>query len=172
MDRRRSLPLRWVRHRLRAGPPEDFPELHLDQQTNLRTTPLPAEINQVLINDPNSLLRAKLTGLTVSSTTTLEVATDDQRLPGGGTSNTAFLGGPASGGGEQGNASANLVEATFWIETIAAQGDQAGFMQLQYSQTVMLDFNGIRWPHVTVATLRQHSTGPEPVNPPPPDVGP
>ena len=153
-----------------GGPPEDFPELHLDQQTNLRTTPLPAEINQDLINDPNSLLRAKLTGLTVSSTTTLEVATNDQPLPGGGTSNTAFLGGPTSDG-EQGNASANLVEATFWIETIPAQGDQAGFMQLQYSQTVMLDFNTIRWPHVTVATLRQHSTGPEPVNPPPPDVG-
>lgn len=25
--------------------------------------------------------------------------------------------------------------------------------QIQYSQTVMLDFNGLSWPHVSVATL-------------------
>ena len=28
-------------------------------------------------------------------------------------------------------------------------------LQLQYTQRVMLDFNGIHWPHVTVATLRK-----------------
>jgi hypothetical protein len=26
-------------------------------------------------------------------------------------------------------------------------------MQLQYVQTVLLDFNGLNWPHVSVATL-------------------
>ena len=83
---------------------------------------------------PQLAPRAKLTRLTVSSTTALNVATNNQPLPGGGTSNTAFLGRPTSGGGEQGNASANLVEATFWIETIAAHGDTAAFMQLQYSR--------------------------------------
>jgi hypothetical protein len=27
--------------------------------------------------------------------------------------------------------------------------------QLQYAQTVLLNFNGLSWPHITVATLRQ-----------------
>jgi hypothetical protein len=27
------------------------------------------------------------------------------------------------------------------------------FTQIQYSQTVFLNFNGLRWPHVSVATL-------------------
>jgi hypothetical protein len=33
--------------------------------------------------------------------------------------------------------------------------DAAGseFLQLQYSQTALLDFGGRRWPHVTVGTL-------------------
>jgi hypothetical protein len=45
------------------------------------------------------------------------------------------------------------VNATFWIETIAGTGGQPDKHQLQYTQLVMLDFNGIHWPHVTVATL-------------------
>ena len=27
------------------------------------------------------------------------------------------------------------------------------YLQLQYSQTVMLVFNGVFWPHITVATM-------------------
>ena len=157
-----------------GGPEGAFIELQLSQPSNLRTTPLPGEITQALLDDPNSLLREKLTGLTVAETTTLTVSTGDQPVPGGGTANTAFLAGPANptgGQNEQGNASANLVNAIFWIESVAAAGDTPAFMQLQYSQTVMLDFNGIRWPHVTVSTLRQQSTGPEPVIPRPPAVG-
>jgi hypothetical protein len=160
-----------------AGAPEGaFAELQLDQPTNLRTNPIPAEITQDLVTDPNSLLRTKLIGLNVTATTVLTVSTADTSVPGGGTVNTAFLAGPPSPGGqqgtgEQGNASANLVEAIFWIETVTAEGDSPAFMQLQYSQTVMLDFNGIRWPHVTVATLRQQSTGPIPATPLPPAVG-
>lgn len=29
-------------------------------------------------------------------------------------------------------------------------------LQLQYTQTVILNFNNVLWPHVSVATLRQH----------------
>jgi hypothetical protein len=29
------------------------------------------------------------------------------------------------------------------------------FLQLQYTQTVLLNFNGLSWPHVSVATLRK-----------------
>jgi hypothetical protein len=152
-----------------GGAEIDFPELHLDQPTQFRTDPLPPEITQALINDPNSLLRTKLQGLTVTSMTVLDVTTTDQPVPGGGSANTAFLEGAPHPGNE--NADATVVEATFWIEEIAAYGDRSAFRQLQYTQTVMLDFNGLHWPHVTVATLRQVSTGPEPVVPGPPAVG-
>jgi hypothetical protein len=99
------------------------------------------------------------------------VTTDDQPVPGGGSSNTAFLAG-LNPDHEEGNASANQVEATFWIESIAARDDRPAFMQLQYTQTVMLDFATLHWPHITVATLRQTSTGPFPEVPSPPPVGP
>jgi len=34
--------------------------------------------------------------------------------------------------------------------------DQQGkeFDQLQYTQRVLLNFNGLSWPHITVATLK------------------
>jgi hypothetical protein len=70
---------------------------------------------------------------------------------GGGTANTAFL--ATSGNPPGGNAKATQAEATFWIETIACTGGQPDKHQLQYTQLVMLDFNGIHWPHVTVGTL-------------------
>jgi hypothetical protein len=66
---------------------------------------------------------------------------------GGGTSNTAFLQGSAGGP----NAVSVQVSATFWIETV--QGSP-NFLQLQYSQLVLLNFNGLSWPHITVATLK------------------
>jgi len=67
---------------------------------------------------------------------------------GGGTSNIAFLQG--AGGGP--NANTAEVDATFWIE-IVREANGAIKHQLQYSQTVLLNFNGLSWPHVTVATL-------------------
>jgi hypothetical protein len=70
---------------------------------------------------------------------------------GGGTANTAFL--AASTNPSGGNARAATVDATFWIETIAGTGGHPDTLQLQYTQLVMLDFNGIHWPHVTVGTL-------------------
>jgi hypothetical protein len=100
-------------------------------------------IDQAMVENPNSVLGEALASLKVKETTTLHVLTADPSIVDGGTANTAFLQG--------GNANASAVEATFWIETL--EGD--GGMQLQYTQTVMLDFNGLRWPHVTVATLKK-----------------
>ena len=54
------------------------------------------------------------------------------------------------GGPDGANADAVSVSAIFWIETL--QGQTAP-TQLHYSQTVLLNFNGISWPHITVATL-------------------
>ena len=39
--------------------------------------------------------------------------------------------------------------------TVAGPAGQPDTLQLQYTQLVQLDFNGLRWPHVTVATLHK-----------------
>lgn len=158
---------------INGGAQQDFPERQVAQpaQFRLPADPLPPEFTQQLLDDPNTLLSTHLANLTVSSTTALTVDTRHQPVPGGGTANTAFLAGtdPTN---QAGNASANQVSATFWIETVEAQGDQPAFMQLQYTQTVQLDFGPLHWPHLTVATLRQISTGPTPAVPAPPPVQP
>jgi len=53
------------------------------------------------------------------------------------------------------NAQAALVTATFWIETVQDQDGGPDIDQLQYTQRVLLNFNGLSWPHITVATLRR-----------------
>ena len=40
----------------------------------------------------------------------------------------------------------------FCLETLEGQTAPT---QLQYSQTVLLNFNNLSWPHVTVVTLRK-----------------
>jgi hypothetical protein len=50
------------------------------------------------------------------------------------------------------NANAAQMDAIFWIETVHPKGEDP-FLQLQYVQRVILDFIGIHWPHITVATL-------------------
>jgi hypothetical protein len=50
------------------------------------------------------------------------------------------------------NANATKLDAIFWIETVQ-QPDGNTFMQLQYTQTVILNFLDIDWPHISVATL-------------------
>ncbi|MFZ0044119.1 MAG: hypothetical protein WAK93_22610, partial [Solirubrobacteraceae bacterium] len=88
--------------------------------------------------------------------TFLHISTTNSVIKGGGgTANTAFLTASTnpSPAAQPGNARATQVQATFWIETIAGTGGQPDKLQLQYTQLVMLDFNGIHWPHVTVGTL-------------------
>jgi hypothetical protein len=101
-----------------------------------------------MVNNPNSVLTAAIAGQHITSTTTLHVTTIDLPTPGGGTANTAFL----KGGADGPNATAVSVTATFWLETLQGQSAPT---QLQYTQTVLLNFNGISWPHVTVGTLHK-----------------
>jgi hypothetical protein len=125
-----------------------FPEQDLATPTAFRTPPNGlVGITQDMVNDPNSVLAAGIAGKTIASTTVLTVTTNNQPIVGGGTANTAFLEGVPGGGP---NADAALVTAIFWVETISAP---VPAMQLQYTQTVLLNFNGLSWPHVTVATL-------------------
>jgi len=123
-----------------------FPEQNLLTNTQFRTPNLAAAgITQEMVNNPNIVLTVPVQNIT--STVTLQVTSNDLPVVGGGTADTAFLQGGAAGP----NAEPALVSATFWLETVAGAPD---FQQLQYSQTVLLNFNGLSWPHVTVATLR------------------
>jgi hypothetical protein len=127
-----------------------FTELDLSIPTKFRSADNPG-ILQSMVENPNSVLQAAIAGQTFSSTTVLVIATDSTPVPGGGTANTAFL----HGGPDGPNANATVVSAIFWIESVVDPAGGPDTLQLQYTQTVMLDFNGLRWPHVTVATLRK-----------------
>jgi hypothetical protein len=101
-----------------------------------------------MVDNPNTVLHTAIAGQHITSTITLHVSTTDNPVPGGGTANTAFL----KGGSQGPNAVAASVTAMFWLETLEGQ---AAPTQLQYSQTVLLNFNNLSWPHVTVGTLRK-----------------
>jgi hypothetical protein len=130
-----------------------FPETNLGVPTQFRTPPadIPG-VTQAMVNNPNLVLAAGLTGKHVTTTRTLHISTVPANPPssGGGTSNIAFLQGVAAGP----NALDARVDATFWIEKFTDAHGKPG-VQLQYSQIVLLNFNGLSWPHVSVATLEK-----------------
>jgi hypothetical protein len=134
--------------------PIPFPETDLGAATAFRTPSgdIP-HVTQAMVDNPNVVLAAGIAGRNVQNTTTLRVSTlaPDPPTTGGGTSNIAFLQG--AGGGP--NATAAAMDATFWIEEIVTAGKQT--LQLQYTQRVLLNFNGLSWPHVSVATLTKSS---------------
>ena len=141
-----------------AFPP--FNEANLSVPTAFRLpNPIPPSITQAMVNNPNSVLTAAIAGQTITHTTVLTIGTKAPAAPpppaapnvGGGTDNIAFLqGGPAGP-----NADAAQMTAIFWIEQVAAGPYGPAFLQLQYTQTVLLNFNRLSWPHVSVATLRK-----------------
>jgi hypothetical protein len=130
-----------------------FPEPDLSTPSQFRTGPEGlVGINQALVNNPNLSLKRALEGITLKDTVVLDVSSDvSTPVFGGGLANTAFLQGSPNEGP---NAQAALVRATFWIETVQGPIDGGpDFHQLQYTQTVLLNFNTLSWPHITVATL-------------------
>jgi len=136
--------------------PIGFPESDLATPTNFRSPPPQlVGITQPMVDDPNSVLRTAIAGQVITETTILNISSQIGVVPapdaGGGTDNIAFLTGTAAGP----NALAAQVDATFWIETVK---EPSGHIvhQLQYSQTVLLNFDLLSWPHVSVATLRRH----------------
>lgn len=131
--------------------PFPFPEQNLSTPTTFRTphADIP-HVTQAMVDNPNVVLAAGIAGKTISSTTVLKISTIPLNPPssGGGTSNIAFLQGAAGGP----NAVSAQMDATFWIEQFVDAHGHHG-VQLQYSQTVLLNFNTLSWPHVSVATL-------------------
>jgi hypothetical protein len=162
-------------------PPYDLSDL-TPAAINFRTPagnspaiPLPTTIlgvpTQDVIIDPTKLLTAALSGQTIESLTVITVATvaslQQQQpppvppAPQPPPSTVTFTGGGGSLGNIpflQTNADAATVYATFWIEKIKGPTPDTDFLQLQYVQTVFLNFpvvNTLSWPHVSVATLQK-----------------
>lgn len=111
------------------------------------STPLPSGVPAGAIADPNVVLTAAIAHQKIVETTVLVVDT------------TANVGG-STGGIENipfvvQNANATEMRATFWIEKVE-NPDGSTFMQLQYTQRVMLRFDNIDWPHISVGTLAAH----------------
>jgi len=128
-----------------------FPETNLSVPSAFRTVPADIpHVTQAMVDNPNVVLAAGIAGKKITSLTTLVISTIDLNPPssGGGTSNIAFLQGAAGGP----NAQTAQMDAVFWIEEfVDAHGHTK--LQLQYSQRVLLNFNGLSWPHISVATL-------------------
>jgi hypothetical protein len=92
--------------------------------------------NQALVD---ALNKQQAAGLKITNTINLIVDSKNQ----GGIVNIPFV---------VVNATATDLSSIFWIETVQ-RPDGTEFMQLQYTQTVLLVFDGVVWPHVSVATL-------------------
>ncbi|HEY7011393.1 MAG TPA: heme-binding protein [Streptosporangiaceae bacterium] len=123
----------------------DFDEQHLNKTTPFRTSGVGLTgITQAMLDNPNSVLASKPPNVT--TTTRLHVSSTAGPIVGGGTSNMSFLVGTKDGP----NADAAHVAATFWLQTLHGDTEPK---RLQYSQTVLLNFAGLSWPHITVATL-------------------
>jgi hypothetical protein len=110
-------------------------------------------ITQAMVTDPNSVLRSALVGKTINSHTRIDITTSSASglgpNAGGGTLDIAFLEG--IGSPLNANARVPLMTATFWISDYT---DSSGHgTLLQYSQNVILRFNGLDWPHVSVSNL-------------------
>ena len=93
---------------------------------------------------PNDLLKEANEGVNIVETTELAF---DSTFETGGISNIPFI---------KKQADATKMNATFWIQELAdkdANGDP--ILRLQYTQTVILDFFGIEWPHVSINTLQK-----------------
>jgi hypothetical protein len=133
-----------------AGTANSFPEYNLSAPSKFRTTPTPAQVTQAAVTNPNSVLAAAIAGQTITATTALHISTVTNPAAHtiGGSQNIPFL---------RTNADVAHVSATFWIETVQfpAPNNDRYFLQLQYTQTVFLNFLGLSWPHVSVATLQK-----------------
>jgi hypothetical protein len=123
----------------KPGTKNPLEEFTLSVPSDFRSTPLPPDITQAVIDDPNSVLRAALTGQNLVHITRLITNTTLTD----GIGNIPFI---------KRNADTLSLESVFAIETVR-QSDGTEFLQLQYSQTALLNFRGMSFPHVTVGTL-------------------
>lgn len=134
------------------GNPQFFPTITTSNigdpsSASLRSV-TPPNLTQAMLNDPNTIINTKAASQHITSCKSFSMSTTPTPIAGGGVANTAFLQGLGAP-----NAKTSLVSMTMKIQHVQDGPEQ--FLQLQYSQTVLLDFAGLSWPHVTVATLRK-----------------
>ena len=91
------------------------------------------------IRNPALVLQATIAGQNIAQTDVIQISSAAV----GGIVNIPFV---------VKNANATRLDTIFWIETVQRPNGQE-FIQLQYVQRVILDFIGIHWPHISVATL-------------------
>ena len=114
-----------------------------------------AKLTQAQLTDPNLILKQANDGLSFGDVVRISVASDLTLVAskpdlGGGTRNIAFLQGRDN---STTNADVLIVSATFWIQKAKEQTGK-DVDQIQYAQRVLMNFNGLSWPHVSVGTLR------------------
>jgi hypothetical protein len=117
--------------------------IYLAQFSNAQLPPgLPPSLKTAaVIKNPALLLNKAIENQNITNTVVIAISTE----PVGGILNIPFV---------TQNANAARLDAVFWIEKV--QHPIVGeFVQLQYVQRVILDFIGIHWPHISVATLRK-----------------
>ena len=126
---------------LNAPPGKPLSDADIDQYKNSELPAgLPAGLDPVkTIQDPTEVLRAEIRSQTITETDIIVIST----LVAGGILNIPFV---------VKNANAAQMDAIFWIETVKHESGRSYF-QLQYVQRVVLDFDKIHWPHISVATL-------------------
>jgi hypothetical protein len=108
---------------------------------------LPPGFKPPFVGDLNLALREAILGQDITQTVVLPIST---AAPAAGPATQ--VGGTVNMPFDVANADATRLDAIFWIETVQ-QPDGSTFLQLQYTQTVILHFLGIDWPHISVATL-------------------
>jgi hypothetical protein len=135
--------------------------------------PFPAEF-QDYIENPNKVLTDAIAGQDILGTITIELNSEEVE---DSIANIPFLGTPKEQQAPKpaNNAFVQSARATFWLEWVRIPNEKGGrpgaknipdpahqiepyfgeptYLQLQYSQTVILVFNEVLWPHITVGTL-------------------
>jgi hypothetical protein len=113
-------------------------------------------IQQAWVDDMNQFLRDKLVGHTIGNGVKFTIGSANLVAPGGGIAQSAFLEGPnpqPPPGDTNANANTVSVTAEVWIFDVTNDATHEQERWLQYSQTVVLNFGTIAWPHVTVGSL-------------------
>jgi hypothetical protein len=140
--------------------------------------PFPTEW-QDYVNDPNVVLRRANHHKTILGFIPITLATPSpaaiSQIQFLGIADPALEPTPTDAPAGQSNAFVHSATSTFWIEWVKADEHHHGphqhyhsevlkglnpfpgestYLQIQYTQTVILNFNEVLWPHVSVATLR------------------